>query len=369
MSRRILRRLKKEMISRHFSLYKASRAVGLELFSDDRSEFAFDMEAHLPSADVINLHWVAGFLNYQSFFSWLPQHIPVVWTLHDMNPFTGGCHYDNGCGKFRTHCGACPQLGSTLTRDLAYRIWLRKRKVYDSISPDRLHFVTPSQWLAQAAKSSSLLKKFHVSIIPNGIETEVFCPEDRSAGRKAINLPQHACVLLFSSDSMENLRKGFHLLAKALEGLQGNSNLYLLSLGAGNLRLNGPIPHLHLGHIESDRLLSLIYSIADIFVIPSLQDNLPNTVLESLACGTPVVGFKVGGIPDMVRPGLTGLLAPAGDSIALRNAILELTRKPDVLKEMSLNCRRIAKSEYSMEIQAKRYVRLYEMLSLGSVIS
>jgi glycosyltransferase involved in cell wall biosynthesis len=281
-----------------------------------------------------------------------------------MNAFTGGCHYDQGCGKFRSTCGACPQLGSTVTRDLAYRIWLRKREVYNAIPPNRIHFITPSRWLAREVEMSSLLGRFPVSVIPNGLNTAVFSPRDRSLGRDAMEVPQHACVLLFVSDSTENRRKGFHLLAEALEGLQENRNLCLLSLGTGNLQLKRPIPHLHLGHIKNDRLLSLIYSIADLFVIPSLQDNLPNTCLEALACGTPIVGFEVGGIPDMVRPGLTGSLAPAGNSIALRNAILDLIEKPDILKKMSVNSRRIAEAEYSLETQARRYVQLYEEMIL-----
>ncbi len=362
MSRRLRRRFRRELISRQFALYRASRPMGLELFSDDRSEFADDMESQIPSADVINLHWVAGFLNYHSFFSRLPERTPVVWTLHDMSAFTGGCHYDNGCGKFHTQCGACPQLGSTVTRDLAYRIWLRKRKIYNAISPTQLHFVTPSRWLAQEAKSSSLLERFPVSIIPYGVETDIFYPRDRKVGREALEVPQHARVLLFVSHSVENHRKGFSMLAEALGGLHENNKLLLLSLGTGTLELKGRIPHLHLGHIENDRLLALIYSVADIFVIPSLQDNLPNTALESMACGTPVIGFEVGGIPDMVRPGVTGILTPPGNSTALRDSILDLLNNPHVLKEMSLNCRRIAEAEYSLETQARRYVELYNKI-------
>jgi glycosyltransferase involved in cell wall biosynthesis len=136
-------------------------------------------------------------------------------------------------------------------------------------------------------------------------------------------------------------------------------NLYLVSLGKIVPSLQVDVPHLHLGHISNDRLLSLVYSAADVYAIPSIQDNFPNTVLESLSCGTPVVGFDVGGIPDMVRPGITGLLAKSGDVDALRYEIVNLLQDSAKRAEMSTNCRSIAVKEYAIEIQTKRYVELY----------
>jgi glycosyltransferase involved in cell wall biosynthesis len=169
-------------------------------------------------------------------------------------------------------------------------------------------------------------------------------------------------VVLFIAVSIAKRRKGFVYLAEALSGLKEIPNLLLVSLGHGKPTINSDIAHLHLGHIDNDRLLSLIYSSAEVFAIPSLEDNLPNCVLESMSCGTPVVGFKVGGIPEMVREGVTGLLVPPQDVKALRAAIAELLQDPAKRTEMAANCRRIATEEYSLEVQVQRYVDLYETI-------
>jgi len=359
---RLRRRLRWEWINRSFTRYRNSRPEGLELFSDARTQYGPAPLRRLPLCDVINLHWVAGLVDYTSFFAQVPQHTPVVWTLHDMNAFTGGCHYDHGCGKYRDRCGACPQLGSEDERDLSRHVWERKRRASSQVEPGRLHIVTPSRWLAREAERSALLARLPVSIIPNSLDPDVFVPRERKVARAALQIPQEAAVVLFVSDSTVNRRKGFTLLAQALAGLSDLPDLFLVSLGRGRPSLEGTVPHRHLGHLGDDRLLALVYSAADLFVIPSLQDNLPNTVLEAMACGTPVVGFDVGGIPDMVRPGVTGVLAPVGDVNALREAIAELLQDPARRAEMSKNCRRIAVEEYALEVQARRYVELYEWM-------
>jgi glycosyltransferase involved in cell wall biosynthesis len=175
-------------------------------------------------------------------------------------------------------------------------------------------------------------------------------------------VPQDTNVILFCADSLGHRRKGFPQLAQALAGLETLNHLFLISLGSGSAPFDIPIPHLHLPPIHNDRFLSLVYSAADLFVISSLQDNLPNTVLEATACGTPVVGFAVGGIPDMVRPGVTGLLVPPCDVVGLLAAILGLIQDEKKRREMSSNCRRIAVEEYSLELQARRYRELYKSL-------
>lgn len=358
---RLRRRLYLEWINRNYTKYR-SRPEGYELFSDARTQYGAAPLSQLPPCDVINLHWVAGFVDYEAFLDQIPKHIPIVWTLHDMNPFTGGCHYDHHCGRYRNRCGSCPQLASDDERDLSRRIWERKQRTFARIAPDRLHIVTPSHWLAREAGHSTLLGRFPISVIPNSLDTDVFVPREREMARAALEIPQEAAVLLFVSDWTGDRRKGFMLLAQALAGLSNLSDIFLLSLGKGEPDLEISIPHRHLGHLEDDRLMALVYSAADLFVIPSLQDNLPNTVLESLACGTPVVGFDVGGIPDMVRPGVTGLLAPIGDVDGLREAIVELLRNPAMRAEMTGNCRRIAVEEYALKVQARHYLQLYQSM-------
>jgi glycosyltransferase involved in cell wall biosynthesis len=173
--------------------------------------------------------------------------------------------------------------------------------------------------------------------------------------------------VLFLTDSIVTRRKGFALLAEALNGLTDVPNVLLLSLGNNPAVLKNPpivesIPHRHLDFLDDDEVLASIYSAADLFVIPSLQENLPQTTLEAMSCGTPAVGFDVGGIPDLVRPGVTGELAPVGDAGALGTAIRKMLKDPEKLEEMSVNCRRVVVEEYAHDVQAGRYTDLYRAL-------
>ncbi len=358
---RVRRSRRRNKIARDHARYP-NRPAGYEMFSDDRTAHFDQITRQLPACDLINLHWVAGFLDYEGFFSRIPRDVPLVWRLADMNPFTGGCHYDDCSDKFTAQCGACPQLNSNDPNDLSHEIWTRKNDSLNRIPPDGLHVVGPSRWIAGEAKRSSLLGRFPISVIPNGLDVNDFAPRDRRFSRELLGVPADATVVLFAADSMENVRKGFRFLADALQGIEAIEKLFLLSVGGGNPTFDQSIAQLHLGHVSNDRWLSLAYSAADVYVIASLQESFGQTVIESMACGTPVVGFASGGIPDMVRPGVTGQLAPTRDVASLRDAILSVLSDLNKRKEMSLNCRRIAVDEYSLETQARQYVALYESL-------
>src|SRR5262249_14235139 len=171
-------------------------------------------------------------------------------------------------------------------------------------------------------------------------------------------------AVLFVADVVDNRRKGFSLLAQALTHCAASvDRLWLLSVGHNPPKLKGEMRGSHLGYVDNDRFLSLAYSAADLFVIPSLQDNLPNTVMEAMACGTPVVGFDVGGIRDMVRDGITGSLVASGDLEGLQRSIVALLKSPDTRHKMSEQARQIALAEYPLLRQAQRYSELYEELS------
>jgi glycosyltransferase involved in cell wall biosynthesis len=357
---RLHRRIRRERIARSFARYRLTRPAGYERFSDDRTLTGAALVKQLPACDVINLHWIADFLDFQAFFSAAPREVPIVWRLADMNAFTGGCHFDHGCGRHLVGCGACPQLGSTDKEDLSHQVWRRKNVVFGRLEAKRLHIVTLNRWMAGVVKRNPLLNRFPITVIPNGVDNETFTPRGTRPARDALGLSQEARVVLFVADEVSNRRKGFSLLAEALSGLNGVADLLLLSTGRGTPALPPQIPHRHLGHIDDDQLLSLAYSAADVYVCPSLQDNQPNTVLEAMACATPVVGFNVGGVPDMVRPGITGLLAPAADVAGLRGAVLEILRSPERRAEMAGNCRRIVMDEYRLEDQIRRYAEVYE---------
>ena len=358
---RFKRRMWRNAIARDAARYP-NRPASLDWFSDDRTPYGDQLAAQLPPCDVINLHWVAGFVDYGGFFPAAARlGVPLVWRLADMNAFTGGCHYDDGSGKFTDRCGACHQLGSAEENDLSRQIWLRKKAALSQVPKGTLHLVATSRWIAGEATRSSLLGDRDVTIIPNGLDVRDFAPRDMKFSREFFDLPPDAKIVLFAADSAATVRKGFAYLAEALQGMTSVDNLLLVSVGGGDPKITG-VAHRHLGRIRDDRVLSLAYSAADVYVIASLQESFGQTVSESLACGTPVVAFASGGIVDTVRPGVTGELAPTRDVPALREAVRRVLSDPAKRSRMSENCRRIAVAEYSLEVQAKSYETLYRSL-------
>jgi glycosyltransferase involved in cell wall biosynthesis len=358
------RGVRQRRIEHSFARYHHSRPGGLELFTDDRSSYAATLQPQIPSCQVINLHWVAGFLDYQSFFS-SPRvaSVPVVWTMHDLNAVTGGCHYDLGCERYMTGCGACPQLGSRDPQDLSFQVWARKQKLFTKLPASRLHVVTPSRWLGAEVKRSPLCEKFPVSVIPYGLDLQEFAPRDKRMVRDLLGIPQQARVLLFVAEEIGNQRKGFSLLVDALARCAKQiPDLTLLSLGQNKPGLDIGIPWIHVGSLNNDRFLSMVYSAADLFAICSLQDNLPNTVMEAMACGVAAVGYEIGGIPDMIRNNLTGRVIASKDEAGMAAAITELLTDKAKCREMGENARRVATAEYSLELQASRYAELYHSL-------
>lgn len=367
---RTRRKYRGKRIHRDHQAYAATRPAGFEPFADDRTAFAGDLVKRLPECDLINLHWVVGFVDYEAFADTVPANIPLVWRLADMAPLTGGCHYDFGCGRFTAQCGACPQLGSEDEQDLSREIWRRKNAALQRLKSRRsgLHIVGPSRWTAEQARRSALTRDFPASVIPNGLNVEDFSPRDRAFCRDLWGIPRDAQVIVCAAESLDVRRKGFKELLEALPAVQNLHKPFLVSVGGLKSGFESPIPHLNLGKINHDRLLSTAYSAGDVFVIASLQESFGQTVTESMACGTPVVAFATGGIIDMVRPGITGWLAPTGDTAALGQALraaLDEIRTEARRRELQETCRRIAVEEYSLETQSKAYLRLYEALVAG----
>jgi len=228
---RLQRRWRCAIIRRSFDSYTETRPDGLEPFTDDRTQFGDQVIDQLQVTDVINLHWIRRFLDLRAFFSTVS--VPVVWTLHDMNPFTGGCHYNEGCGKHIERCGACPQLGSRDESDLSREVWQRKKGAYNQISSDQMHIVVLCQWMKREVNRSSLLNRFSTTVIPNGVDTDQFAPRDGQSMRRALGIPEGGKVLLFVAQSTENRRKGFELLREAVRLLrERRSDVFLLSVGA-----------------------------------------------------------------------------------------------------------------------------------------
>lgn len=346
-----------------YDAYKATRSPDIEQFSHESIDGDENFFIQRPRADVINLHWVAGFVDYRLFFTPERIDVPVVWTLHDMNPFTGGCHFDQGCGRFQTHCGACPLLGSDEEDDLTSRIFDRKSAIFANWPAHRLHIVTPSSWLRDVSRSSALFGRYEASCIPNSIETDIFKPMDKARARAALGLPQDMPIVLFMSHQVGLARKGFNELVQALSLLPECRNILLLAVGdKSDVQIDVPFRLAKVSYVGDDATVAALYSAADVTAVPSKQDNLPNTMLESMSCGTPVVGFAVGGIPDMVKEGETGFLARAGNVPALSAAFITALADRDRLKACGVRARALVEQRHAPEVQAAAYLSLYERL-------
>lgn len=356
---RVTRFIYKRWISRELVTYK-------DRIRRDRSGFIYDRApegrsaiSQMPPADVIYIHGAIGFLDYYRDLPILAQRATIVFVLHDMSFFTGGCTHAFDCERFVDRCGTCPLFNSNDERDVTRRVWQRKHAVFSQIS-NRLHFVAPSQWIAREAKRSGLLRDFPVEVIPLDINAEVFRPRNRSAMRELLGIPQDAHVVGFLSNPMARAVriKGFSFLLKALEDMSESRRPFLVTAGGGAPPIDVAVPHKHLGQIHDSHLLSALYSAADIVALPSLVENLPRVAMEAMACGTPVVAFATGGIPEIVRHGVTGLVIPKLDTVALRLGIDELLQNPSARAQMAENSKRIALEEYSMPIQAQRHAEL-----------
>jgi glycosyltransferase involved in cell wall biosynthesis len=313
--------------------------------------------------DVINLHWVnGGFVPIEALRK-LQQ--PLVWTLHDMWAFTGGCHYSGTCDRYLESCGACPQLGSKRDWDLSQWNWRRKAKAWQDLN---LTIVTPSQWLASCAKSSSLLQNFPIKVIGNGIDPQLYQTHDPLIARKIFNLPTDKKILLFGAlNSTQDQRKGFALLLSALEHLKSSrqaAQIELVIFGASrpSQPLNFGFKTHYIGQLSDDVALSLLYATADVFVAPSIQDNLPNTVLEALFCGTPCAAFNIGGMPDLIEHQHNGYLAQSEEPQDLAQGIDWILADEVRHQQLKINSRAKAIAHFNLEQQTQRYLRVFTEL-------
>jgi glycosyltransferase involved in cell wall biosynthesis len=310
--------------------------------------------------DIINLHWInGGFLNINTIAK---LNKPLVWTFHDMWAFTGGCHYNQECERYTKSCGSCPQLNSNQDRDLSRWMWHRKSKAWKNLN---LTIVTPSRWLANCASSSSLFQNTPIEVIPYGLDLDTYRPINKKFARELLHLPQDKQLILFGSlQATSDKRKGFHLLQPALNQLCSSGwqdKLELVVFGASKTEnsTNFGFKSHYLGSLNDDLSLALAYSAADVFVAPSLQDNLPNTVMESIACGTPCVAFDIGGMPDMIEHQKNGYLAKSFKIEDLVSGIIWIIENKERHKKLSYHAREKAEQEFSLQIQAHRYLSIY----------
>lgn len=312
--------------------------------------------------DIINLHWICGGLLQIETLAKINK--PIVWTLHDMWALTGGCHYSFDCNRFTDSCGACPQLGSQHEHDLSHWVWHRKYKAWKNIN---LTFVTPSHWLAKCVSSSSLFKNSRVEVIPYGLNIKTYKPILKKLSREFLNLPLDKKLILFGSFKADNdKRKGFHLLQQSLQNLRQlfslSQQIELVILGSSEPR-NPPdlgFKTHYLGCLHDDIAIAHAYSAVDVFVAPSLQDNLPNTVMEALACGTPCVAFNIGGMPDMIEHEQNGYLVQPFEVDDLAKGIAWILTDEERWQQLSVKARMKIEKEFTQELQANRYLSLFQ---------
>ena len=335
-------------------------------FAFSLSKKGFNLSNHpsIKNADIIHLHWFnQGFLSLKGLQAILGLGKPVVWTLHDMWSFTGGCHYSAGCTNFKESCGQCPMLLEPRDNDLSALQHLRKMKMYENAP---LTFVTCSNWLGQLAKSSSLARNIPVQTIHNPINTQRFTPTSRIDARRELGLPLDKKIILFGAANVLDPRKGMKLLIHALNDLSQKSysdqiELVIFGKTPSDMEEHLPFPATLMHYVSKPETLVHLYNAADLFVLPSLEDNLPNTVMESLACGTPVAAFRIGGVPEMVAHGTCGYLASLGDANGLSQGIdyiLTNNEKTDFRKA----CRQRVSENFEPTIVAQQYLKLYESL-------
>ncbi len=308
--------------------------------------------------DLAHLHWIGSGLASSAELKRLDK--PIVWTLHDTMALAGGCHYVGDCENFTIGCGCCPQLGSRRTSDLS-RINASART--RAVRRTRMHVVSPSRWLADLARRSSVFQNAAISVIPNGIDLATYRPVDRSIARDILGLPQDRKLVGFGAmGALTDKRKGGDLLFAGLSKLPVPPSL---PLGQVIFGANAPEtaseqtgPTFHLGQIKDDATLRLVYSALDVVVVPSREENLSNVIMEAMACGTPVCAFDIGGNGEMIEHRVTGYLARPEDVSDLACGILFALETPG----LGAAARRTCEQSFDLAEVARRYIDLYETL-------
>ena len=335
------------------------------LFQVDIANAGTDITA-MPDfqwADVIHLHWVnQGFLSLKNLERILASGKPVVVTMHDQWYFTGICHYSGGCEKYRTQCEQCPMVKSR-GADLARRVFDRKRAMYEG---SNITFVGCSRWMADMARQSALTQGHTVTNIPNAIDTDVFKPMDKQEARRLHNLPTDKKLLLFGAQRITDPRKGFDFLVEACEHismhhptLPGRLEVVVLGGDAQSVKETFPLPVHTVNYLSNEAEIAQLYNAVDLFVTPSLQDNLPNTIVEAMSCGTPCVGFNVGGIPEMITHKQDGYVADYCDSLDFAQGI-SWCLKEDRIPALREAARTTALATYAEPSVAHRYQEIYQ---------
>ena len=339
------------------------------LFDIDIANCGTDI-TNLPEfkeADVIHLHWInQGMLSLKDIRKILQSGKRVVWTMHDIWPATAICHLTMDCRHFETQCQNCRLLpGGGSNNDLSARIWRKKQQM---LKGQRIKIVTCSQWLGDEAKKSALLNRQYITTIPNSIDTHRYRPSDKQKARQLLGLPQEGRIILFASQRVTNPYKGMQYLIDACKLMASqhpdccsHTSVAILGGHAEEIADKLPFPTHALGYVNDEQRIVAAYNAADVFVLPSLSENLPNTIMEAMACGVPCVGFRVGGIPEMIDHQQNGYVANFRDAADLAKGIHYVLDEANQ-QTLSNNCLQKVARNYSQQSVAKKYIEVYDKI-------
>lgn len=336
------------------------------LFEIDTACSGFDITRtrEFREADVIHIHWInQGMLSLSVIRKILRSGKAVVWTMHDAWPSTAICHLTLGCDNYKTKCRRCKYLPSGGSdSDLAASVWQKKQQ---TLSCGDIHFVACSRWLQGEAKASALLRGHKIDVIPNPIDTHIFYRQDRREARLKNHLPEDKRIILFVSQRATNPNKGINylleactLMAKERPDMVNRTCLAVLGGHADEIEGQTPFETIPIGYVSDERRIASLYNAADVFVLPSLSENLPNTIMEALACGVPCVGFNVGGIPEMIDHKRNGYVARYKDAADLAQGISWTLTEADP-EELRLNAIKKVAAQYSQQSVAMKYIEVY----------
>jgi glycosyltransferase involved in cell wall biosynthesis len=344
-------------------LRRLSAAAGLNRLLDVTS-FTIAKNRDVLDTDVLILN--APSYAFCSFLSYplLSKGRPTIFPVKDMWSFTGHCYHSLDCERWKSGCGNCPhpELYPAVRRDNTRLEWRLKDWAY---SRSHLTVIVPCTWMMELARQS-MLGRFPIHLIPNGVDTEVYSPLDSEECRSLLGIPRGKKVLMFMAADLTNLMKGSDIMIEALRGLPASlkADTVMLLLGHKGAAFADAldIPTINLGYIESDHHKAVCYSAADLFLHPTRADVFPYVLLESMACGTPVVSFRVGGVPDAVRQGITGCLAEPERTEEFRAFIVQLLEDEQLRINMGMSSRDIALEEYTLDLQVRRFIDLCSTL-------
>lgn len=360
-------RMKRRFLWERFVIWTANRFQRKNLFAVDIANAGADVTTlpEFQEADLIHLHWInQGMLSLKTIDKILASGKPVVWTMHDMWPCTAICHHARECDKYQTECHHCPYIRDGRgNKDLAYRIFHRKKQLYQG---RHLYFAACSQWLQRLAQKSALLSGQHIVNIPNAINTALFKPGNQQEARRRCLLPTEKRLMLFGSVKITDKRKGIDYLIAACKTLteqhpELKEQLGVAVFGNQSTELEHLLPFrvYPLNYVSNEQQLVDIYNAVDLFVTPSLEENLPNTLMEAMACGTPCVGFDIGGIPEMIDHLRNGYVAQYKSAEDFANGIYHTLTTPNYRQWCEEACHK-AVTHYSENTIANRYIELYQ---------